>query len=118
VIGCGEGIGNAAATAEGLRYMSCHKEVTNKRISARTVTELSLPSAVGNSRERNGTPSTIYNADLGRLEAWVVKNSSWLALGIIAVGFAMRLAYSESCYLNPDEAAHLNAPRSSSWLEA
>jgi len=58
------------------------------------------------------------NANLARLEAWVVKNSSWLALGIIAVGLAMRLAYSASCYLNPDQAAHFSAARPSSWLEA
>ncbi len=29
----------------------------------------------------------------------------------------MRLAYAESCYLNPDEAAHFNAARPSSWIE-
>jgi len=61
--------------------------------------------------------STIYNAEVGRLEAWVVKNSSWLALGVIAAAFAMRLAYSDSCYLNPDEASHFDHARPSSWLE-
>jgi hypothetical protein len=61
---------------------------------------------------------TIYNAEPSRLEAWVVKNSSWLALGIIIAAFAIRLAYSGSCYLNPDEAQHFNAARPSSWLES
>lgn len=53
----------------------------------------------------------------GRLEAWVLRNSSWLALGIIAAAFALRLVYSGSCYLNPDEALHFWAARPSSWLE-
>ncbi len=53
----------------------------------------------------------------GRFEAWVIKNSSWLALGIIFAAFALRLAYSDSCYLNPDEAAHFEAARPGSWLE-
>jgi glucuronoarabinoxylan endo-1,4-beta-xylanase len=79
---------------------------------------LSPPSAVWNPKERSGTLSTTDNADLARLEAWVVKNSSWFALGIVAVGVAMRFAYSASCYLNPDEATHFSAARPSSWLEA
>jgi hypothetical protein len=52
-----------------------------------------------------------YSAVLGRLETWVVKNSSWLALGIITTAFAIRLAYSGSSYLNPDEAQHLPGHR-------
>jgi len=64
-----------------------------------------------------GTVSTIYNAEPDQLEAWVIKNSSWLALGIIAAAFAIRLAYSASCYLNPDEGEHFGAARLSSWLE-
>jgi hypothetical protein len=48
---------------------------------------------------------------------WVVKNSTWLALGIIAAAFAIRLVFCVSCYLNPDEGAHFNAARPSSWLE-
>jgi 4-amino-4-deoxy-L-arabinose transferase-like glycosyltransferase len=52
-----------------------------------------------------------------RIEIWVVKNSSWLALGIIAAAFVLRVAYSNSCYLNPDEAQHFGAARQSSWLE-
>jgi hypothetical protein len=58
-----------------------------------------------------------YRAVLGRLETWVVKNSSWLALGIITTAFAIRLAYSGSSYLNPDEAQHFEAARPSSWLQ-
>jgi dolichyl-phosphate-mannose-protein mannosyltransferase len=58
------------------------------------------------------------NAEPRRLEAWVVKNSSWLALGIIAAAFAMRFAYSDSCYLNPDEAQHFDVARLRSWLES
>jgi hypothetical protein len=61
--------------------------------------------------------STRYNAELLRLDAWVVKNASWLAMGIIAVGFALRLFYSDSCFLNPDEAQHFDAARTSGWLE-
>jgi len=60
---------------------------------------------------------TTYSAELGRLEAWVVKNSGWLALGIVAAAFAMRLVYSDSCYLNPDEAMHFEASRPSGWFE-
>jgi len=73
--------------------------------------------AVSDSREGSGIAATIYGAELGRLEAWVAKNSGWLALGIVGVAFAVRLAYSDSCYLNPDEALHFNAARPSSWLE-
>lgn len=51
-----------------------------------------------------------------RIETWVVRNSSWLALGVIAAAFAVRVAYSDSCYLNPDEAQHFEAARQSSWL--
>jgi Dolichyl-phosphate-mannose-protein mannosyltransferase len=58
-----------------------------------------------------------YSAEVDRLEAWVIKNSSWLAAGIIAVAFAIRLAYAASCYLNPDEAEHFAAASRSSWLE-
>lgn len=49
---------------------------------------------------------------------WVVKNSGWLALGIIALAFAIRVVYASSCYLNIDEAAHFAAARPSSWLAA
>ena len=61
--------------------------------------------------------STTYKVELGRLEAWIVKNSSWLALAIIAAAFAVRLAYSDSCYLNPDEASHFESARTSNWIE-
>jgi dolichyl-phosphate-mannose-protein mannosyltransferase len=61
--------------------------------------------------------SAIYNADLVGLKAWVAKNSNWLALGIVAAGFVMRVAYASSCYLNPDEAIHFEAARPSSWFE-
>jgi hypothetical protein len=60
---------------------------------------------------------TLYNAQFDRLEAWVIKNSSWLALVIIAAAFAIRLAYAGSCYLNPDEAEHFGAARWGTWLE-
>jgi hypothetical protein len=61
---------------------------------------------------------TGYEMELGKLEAWVVKNSSWLAMGVIAAAFAIRLAYAACCYLNPDEAAHFASARPSSWLGA
>lgn len=62
--------------------------------------------------------STTFNAELGRLEAWVVINSTWLAAGIVAAAFALRLFYAQSCYLNPDEALHFGMARPSSWLGA
>jgi hypothetical protein len=64
-----------------------------------------------------GDLSTLRNAEPGRLEAWVVKNSAWLALAIIAIAFAMRVAYAQSCYLNPDEALHFDSARPSGWLD-
>lgn len=59
-----------------------------------------------------------YNAEASRLDAWAVKNSSWLALGIIGAAFLIRLADASYCYLNPDEAAHFGAARPSGWIEA
>jgi 4-amino-4-deoxy-L-arabinose transferase-like glycosyltransferase len=61
---------------------------------------------------------TTYNAQLDRLEVWTVKNATWLALGIIAVAFVLRLMYADACYLNPDEAAHFDVARPSKWLDA
>jgi hypothetical protein len=58
------------------------------------------------------------NTALGRLEAWIVKDSGWLALGIVVAAFAMRLAYASCCYLNPDEGTHFALARPSSWLGA
>jgi hypothetical protein len=55
---------------------------------------------------------------LGRLEAWLVKHSGWVALGIITSAFAMRLGYAACCYLNPDEATHFLEAAPSSWLGA
>jgi 4-amino-4-deoxy-L-arabinose transferase-like glycosyltransferase len=62
--------------------------------------------------------STTYNAELGRLETWVINNSTWLALGIVAAAFAMHLFYAQSCYLNPDEALHFDMARPSNWFGA
>jgi hypothetical protein len=62
--------------------------------------------------------STKYAAEADRLEVWVIENSNWLALGIIAAAFAIRLVYAGSCYLNPDEAEHFGAARPASWLGA
>jgi predicted membrane-bound mannosyltransferase len=61
--------------------------------------------------------SAKHPAEASRIEAWVITNSSWLALGIIALAFAIRLVYAGSCYLNPDEAEHFGAARLSSWFE-
>jgi hypothetical protein len=63
------------------------------------------------------TISTINRAEHNRLEAWVITNSNWLALGIIAAAFAIRLAYAGSCFLNPDEAEHFTAARPTGWPE-
>jgi 4-amino-4-deoxy-L-arabinose transferase-like glycosyltransferase len=62
--------------------------------------------------------SNTYPEEADRLELWVIKNSNWLAVGIIAAAFAIRLAYAGSCYLNPDEAEHFGAARPASWFEA
>lgn len=62
--------------------------------------------------------SITHPEEADRLELWVIKNSNWLALGIIAAAFAIRLAYAGSCYLNPDEAEHFGAARPASWFEA
>ncbi len=59
-----------------------------------------------------------YSVEADRLEAWVIENSGWLALGIIAAAFAIRLAYAGSCYLNPDEAEHFGAARPGSWPQS
>jgi hypothetical protein len=53
---------------------------------------------------------------LTKLEDWVARNSGWLAIGIIAAGLAVRVAYSASCYLNPDEAQHFDAARPAKWI--
>lgn len=62
--------------------------------------------------------SNSHSAELGRLEAWVAKNSSWLALGIIAAAFLIRLYYASCCYFNPDEAVHFSIARPNSWIGA
>ena len=67
---------------------------------------------------RSGILSTTDDPGLSRIEVWVVKNSGWLALGIIALAFAIRVVYASSCYLNIDEAAHFAAARPNSWLAA
>jgi hypothetical protein len=74
--------------------------------------------ALWNSRDGKGIMSTKYAAETDRIEVWVIKNSNWLALGIIAAAFAIRLVYAGSCYLNPDEAEHFGAARPASWLGA
>jgi predicted membrane-bound mannosyltransferase len=61
---------------------------------------------------------TNYPSEADRFEMWVIKNSNWLALGIITAAFAIRLAYAGSCYLNPDEAEHFGAARPASWFGA
>jgi len=66
--------------------------------------------------ERNSAVS--YKVKLDRVDAWIVKNSSWLALGIIAAAIAIRFVYADLCYLNPDEASHFDAASTNGWLEA
>ena len=58
------------------------------------------------------------DTQLERLEAWVVNNSTWIALAIIVAAFALRVYYSVSAYLNPDEAVHFLAARPHTWREA
>jgi Dolichyl-phosphate-mannose-protein mannosyltransferase len=52
---------------------------------------------------------------LRKLDAWVVRNSGWLAIAIVAAAFALRAFYAVSCYLNPDEGQHFHAARPDSW---
>jgi hypothetical protein len=59
----------------------------------------------------------LNNVKLDRLEAWAARNSNWLALGVIAAAFVLRLIYADSCYLNADEAGHFDAARPSTWVE-
>jgi len=96
-------------------YMS--RAVTDKT-SLRMDVEPNLLGAVCRLGTMRETVPTLSNAEPGKLEGWVVKRSSWLALGIIAAAFALRLAYSASCYLNADEAQHFVAARPGSWLGA
>ena len=55
----------------------------------------------------------LNNVTLDRVAEWVKRNSTWLALGVIAVAFVLRLIYADSCYLNFDEAGHFDAARPS-----
>ncbi len=73
--------------------------------------------AVSNVEGRSRISPTIHNVQHRLLDTWIAKNSSWFALGTIAVAFAIRLAYADSCYLNPDEASHFNAARLSGWIQ-
>ncbi len=76
---------------------------------------MEIPAKIG--REKLAPLRWIHSAELGRLEGWVTKNSTWLALATIASAFALRFAYCDLCYLNPDEAQHFYAAAQSSWLE-
>src|SRR5215467_8070419 len=75
------------------------------------------PYAVCDSREGSVTVSTMDSPEPGRLNSWVAKNSGWLALAIVGAAFVVSLAFSNSCYLNADEAWHFGTARPSSWLE-
>ncbi|MGA8151714.1 MAG: glycosyltransferase family 39 protein [Terriglobales bacterium] len=78
---------------------------------------MNIPSEIWHSKTKGGAVSKI-NTQLGQVEVWVVNNSSWVALGIVAAAFIIRLFYSGSCYLNPDEAAHFGKARVLSWGDA
>jgi Dolichyl-phosphate-mannose-protein mannosyltransferase len=102
-----------------LAFRHCSTDLT----SAIAVVFMARKSGSGSRRfgvfdGQDGRVSTTHKADAGRLEAWVIKNSGWLALAIIAVAFALRLGYAGSCYLNPDEGEHFGAARPDSWLGA
>ena len=78
---------------------------------------ITLNSSVSTKASRvNRAP--FLHAQARRFEAWVIKNSGWLAVAIVIAGCAVRIAYAGSCYLNPDEALHFDAARSDSWLSA
>ncbi len=61
---------------------------------------------------------TRRNAEAGRLEAWIVENSTVVALAIFAVAFVIRLYYANASYINPDEALHFDTARPATWVEA
>ena len=67
---------------------------------------------------KHGTHVASSNAETNKLGTWVIKNSGWLAIAIIIVGFAVRLICCAFGYLNPDEAEHFNAARANNWLGA
>ena len=51
-------------------------------------------------------------------DEWLSENSGWVALGITAAAFALRVIDSRRCYLNPDEVQHFIAAQSSTWVAA
>jgi hypothetical protein len=55
---------------------------------------------------------------LDGFEAWVVRNSGLLALGVVVVAFAVGLACADCSYLNPDEAMHFDVASPRTWLGA
>jgi 4-amino-4-deoxy-L-arabinose transferase-like glycosyltransferase len=65
--------------------------------------------------KENGNLTPAKSAPLERLESWVANNSTWIAIVIIAVAFALRIYYAVSAYLNPDEAVHFLAARPHTW---
>jgi hypothetical protein len=60
----------------------------------------------------------LSNQQPDRIEAWVFRNSGWLAIAIIVAAFAGRFYYSAACYLHGDKAIHFNYSRPSSWRGA
>jgi Dolichyl-phosphate-mannose-protein mannosyltransferase len=60
---------------------------------------------------------TVQRVEPGRLEAWFIRNSQWVALAFTAVGLVVRITYARSCYLNPDEAQHFDAARFNTWYQ-
>jgi hypothetical protein len=50
-----------------------------------------------------------------RSEEWIRENSSWLALGVIGMAFALRFYQAELCYLNADEAMYFHFARPMGW---
>jgi 4-amino-4-deoxy-L-arabinose transferase-like glycosyltransferase len=82
-----------------------------------TSAELASKQSHAGSVGKDAAPS-VDRPVAGNFDAWVARNSAWIALCIIVVGFAFRLYYCGACYLNPDEAQHFNAARPSTWSGA
>jgi hypothetical protein len=58
------------------------------------------------------------NSKFRRYEEWIRENSSWLALGLIGLAFALRFYQAELCYLNADEAMYFHFARPMDWAGA
>lgn len=100
--------------------LGCFKDkwfYLTEQIRGRAVFVRNIMACLNSQLKSGGPVSAVYHAIGIRVVRWIANNSSWLALGVVVVAFAVRLFYSHACYLNPDEASHFDSARPSSWLE-